>query len=373
MRDFASALYLGLRHGRDELTPWRSLTTGVPAALGQPRQARRVARDVAALQGCERATLAPSTLHAFWDLFGMLGTRDTAVLVDGGAYPIARWGAERPAACGGVVRAFRHHDLEALARQLDAAARDGRQPIVVSDGFCPTCGEAAPIHGVVTAARRHRALVVIDDTQALGVLGRDPGPAAPLGREGGGMLQHTRTFGGDIVLVGSMAKGFGVPLTVVSGSRDLIERFERESETRVHCSPPSAAALYAAVHALAINRRAGDALRRRLVLLLRRFRERARARGLALEGGLFPVQSFGGLSFSGIRAVHRRLLQSGVRTVLARSRHDSSARVNFLVTARHTTADIDRAVEQLADAVCCWQRAPRGVGADHGMRVRELP
>ena len=373
MRDFASALYLGLRHGRDDLARWTALTTGAPAALREPRLARRVARDVAALQGCERGTVAPSTLHAFWDLFGILRSRTTAVLVDGGAYPIARWGAERPAACGGVVREFAHHDVDALTRQLETAANGGRRLIVVSDGFCPSCGEAAPIRGLVTAARRHGALVVIDDTQALGVFGRDPGPAAPLGLEGGGMLQHTRTFGGDIVLVSSLAKAFGAPLTVVSGSRDLIDRFEREGDTRVHCSPPSAAVLHAAARAIEVNRRGGDALRLRLALLVRRFRERARARGLTLGGGLFPVQAFGGLSFSGMRAVHRRLLQSGVRTVFARSRHDSSAQVNFLVTARHTTADIDRAVEQLADAVCCWQRAPRAVGVDHGMRMRELP
>jgi 8-amino-7-oxononanoate synthase len=73
--NFTSALYLGLRHPSWSLRPWAQLTTGAPAALAPPPGARMVADMLAALQGCERAALAPSTLHLFWDLFGMVGSR----------------------------------------------------------------------------------------------------------------------------------------------------------------------------------------------------------------------------------------------------------------------------------------------------------
>ena len=96
MLDFSSALYLGLRHPSRSLAPWDRLTTGTPAALGEPPAAGRVAAALAGLQGSEAAVLARSTLHAFLDCFAVLGGPARPVLVDGGAYPIARWGRWRP-------------------------------------------------------------------------------------------------------------------------------------------------------------------------------------------------------------------------------------------------------------------------------------
>ena len=71
MLDFTSALYLGLRHPLGSSRPWAALSLGRPAALQPPPGAGALARELAALQGCEAATLLPSTLHLFWDLFGL--------------------------------------------------------------------------------------------------------------------------------------------------------------------------------------------------------------------------------------------------------------------------------------------------------------
>src|SRR5262245_42342867 len=70
MIDLTRSLYLGLRHPRSTLDDWDGLTSGVPAALGEPGPALAVARDLAGLLGVERASLGTSTLHLFWDLFG---------------------------------------------------------------------------------------------------------------------------------------------------------------------------------------------------------------------------------------------------------------------------------------------------------------
>jgi 8-amino-7-oxononanoate synthase len=80
--DFTTALYLGLRHPSDALAPWARLTTGVPAALREPRAATAVGAAVAALQGCERGAVAASTLHLAWDLMGMLAGEGTWIYLD---------------------------------------------------------------------------------------------------------------------------------------------------------------------------------------------------------------------------------------------------------------------------------------------------
>ena len=99
MLDFTSALYLGLRH-----------PSAVPRAMGPTHEraagcithdseSRMLAQALANLVGCARATLGSSTLHLFWDLFGMLDRRQ-AIYMDAGVYPIGRWGVERAAARG---------------------------------------------------------------------------------------------------------------------------------------------------------------------------------------------------------------------------------------------------------------------------------
>jgi 8-amino-7-oxononanoate synthase len=168
--DFSSALYLGLRHASRSLRPWAQLTIGAPAALTAPPGARTVADALAALQGCERGTLVPSTLHLFWDLLGMLPSHGVKVHMDAGLYPIARWGIERAAARSVPVRSFPHHDAEALWRQLKRDAHRHVRPVVVTDGFCPDCGRVAAIAAYLESVRAFGGQLILDDTQALGVL-----------------------------------------------------------------------------------------------------------------------------------------------------------------------------------------------------------
>ena len=59
--------------------PWTQLTTGRPAALEPAPEAVVLAQDLAQLLGCERAVLAPSTLHLFWDLFDVLACDRIAI------------------------------------------------------------------------------------------------------------------------------------------------------------------------------------------------------------------------------------------------------------------------------------------------------
>jgi len=349
MLDFTSSLYLGLRHPSRSLQPWSQFTTGVPAALAAPPDSQQVAQAVAWLQGCERGTLGTSTLHLFWDLFGMLAGQKVSIYVDAGAYPIARWGVER-AACRGVPAAtFAHHDPQALRSLLRRNAWQRLRPLVVADGFCPGCASSAPLLAYLDCARAFGGRLILDDTQALGIFGHSPGPDAPYGRGGGGMLPWHRIAGPDVLVVSSLAKAFGAPVAIVSGERKTVESFELNSETRVHCSPPSVATIRTVEHALEVNRDYGDALRLHLADLVTRFRHRAAEGGFNFSGGLFPVQTLASSPSIDPVALHQRLLDRGIRTVLHYARNGQGPRVSFLITARHVFGEIDRAVEVLAN------------------------
>lgn len=340
MLDFTSCLYLGLRHESDALPAWPSLSTGRPAALEDPPGARRIARKLAELQGCEAASMAPSTLHLFWDLFGHLADRGASFYVDSGVYPIARWGVERAAGRAAQVHTFRHHDAEHLRRLLKGGSRGW--PIVVADGFCPGCGGVAPLIEYAAAAGES-GLLVIDDTQALGILGERGKPGSPYGSGGGGSLRWHALSSPQVVAISSLAKAFGAPVAVVAGGARLIHDYESWSDTRVHCSPPTVAVLNAAERALSINQAEGDSRRRMLARLVRSFRCRLRAGGISLESGLFPIQTIRTTREISPLRLHDRLLESGVSAILRRGARGEGPRLSFILTASHSPADVERA------------------------------
>ncbi|WP_437534872.1 aminotransferase class I/II-fold pyridoxal phosphate-dependent enzyme [Sorangium sp. So ce726] len=351
MLDFTSALYLGLTHPSSTLGAWASLTTGRPAALGLPPEAEHAAEALAALCGCERATLAPSTLHLFWDLLGVLAARPIDIHADAGVYAVGGWGVERAAALGARVHVVPHFDAEALEENLAGRAPGAPPPVVVTDGFCTDCGRAAPLRDYLAAVRARGGIVVVDDTQMLGVLGGGPTRASPFGVGGGGSLRwHGLAGAAGVILASSLAKGFGVPGAVLAGSRAAVARFERESATRVYTSPPSMALVRAVERALAENRERGAALRRRLADNVALFQARLRRHGFRAAGRIFPVQPIAGFAGAAAQALHARLADLGVRAVLAGGACAEGPRVVFVITALHPASAIARAASALGRA-----------------------
>jgi 8-amino-7-oxononanoate synthase len=344
--DFSSSLYLGLRHGSRLLPAWTELSAGKPAAMAEPTGALRVGRTLAALQGCEDAVLAPSTLHLFWDLLAMLARdRPAAIFIDSGSYPIARWGAERARLQGTVVSRFRHHDVEALRSQM---RRTLVRPIVVGDGICPGCGRMAPVGEYARAVEEQGGMLVIDDTQALGLLG-ERATRHPWGEGGGGSLRYHGVAGSRVLVVSSFAKAFGVPVAALSGGVAAVRQFVERSETRLHCSPPSVPVILAAERALRLNARIGDALRDSLLRRIRQLRAGLRDLGLEVERGLFPMQTLEPSSGVDPAALYARLRARGIATVLRAARRGEAARLTFILTAAHAAADIDAALSAVAE------------------------
>jgi 8-amino-7-oxononanoate synthase len=373
--DFTSSLYLGLEHPSAAVAPWRRLTSGAPAALAEPEGAVELAAALADLIGGERALLMPSTLHLFVDFFTS-ALSNAALFWDEALYPVARWGIELAARRGVPAAPLPH-----LGEGLDAAwfARHtppGRRPVIVTDGFCTGCGREAPLGRYVEAVRRRSGLVVIDDTQALGLFGASPSLEDPFGVDGGGSLRRQNLAGAPIVVGASLAKSFGVPLAVVTGPARVIAAFAERSAMRSHTSPPSAPLIHAGRAALALSARGGGDLRRRLARRIDEFRRAAAAMGRATAGGVFPVQSVMGDLDDGemdadpgdetLRA-HEALEVLGVRTVITRPACRRRRALTFVLRANHRRDELEHALRALSTTV-----RPRHPRAHFPYFVRQL-
>jgi 8-amino-7-oxononanoate synthase len=310
-----------------------------------------VASALAKLQGCERATLLPSTLHLFFDLFEVLRREGMRLYIDAGAYPIARWGAERAASRGAPLRQFPHYDPISAQHMIEQDSASGLRPVILADGFCPHCGRAAPLPEYLRCVIRDRGYVVLDDTQALGIWGQAPGELSPYGSGGGGSLRLHNISSPSIILGSSLAKGFGVPLAVLGGGGELISQFVQGSETRVHSSQPSAAVLHAARHALLVNTARGDAIRRHLAELVTRFRKQNRRVGLGGPRGIFPAQAVASYPHSDPVRLQQMLHAAGVRTLVVRDREAHANKLLFVFNGLHRIEDVDQATDILAATV----------------------
>lgn len=356
MPDFTSALYLGLTHAHRHLKEWNQLSLGRPAFLEEPPGADQVALGLSQLQGAEASVLLPSTLHLFVDVFECFATAGCAIYLDNANYPITRWGAERAILRGIPVRSFARHNPRDLFRQLTQGASDGLRPLVVADGICPATGQVAPLGEYLDIVRHFGGLLLIDDTQALGLLGRNPDERKPYGSGGGGVAGYLGLRGADLLVGASLAKAFGVPIAALSGSGHLIQRFKAQSLSRLHCSPPSVAVIHAAARALGANNRYGDELRAQLVENIRRFRRGLEQAGVAVTGGLFPLQTLGALPGISAAGLHQILMQQQISALLLKARADSPARLGFVITARHSARDIDTCVKCLAITLNSYSR-----------------
>lgn len=348
MLDLTSSLYLDLRHPSHLLAPWTRLTNGKPAMLDPPPRAATIAGALAALQGCRSGMLFPSTLHLFFDLFEGLQQEGVRVYVDSGAYPIARWAVQRIAALGVPVRHFRHFDAAAAREVMAEDAGSERRPVILADGYCVSCGRHAPLRAYLDAVMPRRGYVVVDDTQALGIWGEHPGPGRPYGAGGGGSLRWSAIRSPRLILGSSLAKGFGVPVAVLSGSATIVRRLEQSGRTRAHSSPPSAAVLSAAARALAINARSGDILRRRLGATVMSFRDRLEDAGICAQRGLFPLQALGLSRHADPVWLQRYLSARGIETVVVTGCDGVSPQLVFALNVRHRPRDIARCAATLA-------------------------
>ncbi len=315
--DFTSSLFLGWRHPAGALPPWSSLTTGIPAVLGEPVAAQQVAAAVAATHGAPAGVVARSTLHALTDILGVLPGPGDVVAIDAAGYPITRLAALAAAAKGATVRTYPHH------RPGRLRAPPGRRLFVVTDGWCPGCDRPAPLPDL-------DATVIVDDTLAFGVLDSMP-------------------WTDGVVRVASLAKAYGAPLAVITGSSGVISWLARDGGNRMHSSPPPAADLAAALTALGDVR--GNRLRReRLWTNVRCLRNALRGMGFRPVGRPFPLVSIDMPSPAEAYRWWRRLSARGVRTVVQRPLCRPGVVLSLLVRADHTSHDLDLLVDGIGRA-----------------------
>ena len=238
--------------------------------------------------------------------------------------------------CKAQRKIYPHSDMAALDEILRDSS-SARTRMVVTDGVFSMEGDIARLPDIVQLARKHDAVVVVDDSHGTGVLGqRGRGTPEHFGLEGE-VHVITSTLG---KALGGAAGGF------TAGTAELVDYLVQRSRPQLFSNalPPTvAASALAAVQYLETH----PELVTRLHENARYFRQALRERGfepLAGETPIVPVIL--GQTAKAIQ-VSQMLLDEGVFVtgfgypVVPKGQ----ARVRCQLSAAHTRADLDEALE----------------------------
>ena len=235
---------------------------------------------------------------------------------------------------------FGHGDVADLEARLAAAANSKRRKLIVSDGTFSMDGDLCPLPGLVTAALRHDAWLMIDDAHGCGVYGAG----------GCGVVDPAVHGTQDVpILVGTLGKAFGTAGAFVAGEETLIETLIQRARNYIYTTAMPAAVAVATLESLRIAR-AEEWRRERLRELVARFRAGAGELGLKLLPSSTPIQPL--LVGESRAALHlsaaldaKGLLVPAIRppTVPA-----GTARLRITFSSLHEPADVDRLLSALS-------------------------
>src|SRR5271154_5755905 len=236
------------------------------------------------------------------------------------------------------IHVFPHKDFaaaEKILAELDGAS--GRK-LLISDGVFSMDGDIGPLPGLVEAAERHGAIMMVDDAHSSGVLGR----------EGRGTIDHFGLHGRVHIQVGTLSKAIGGLGGYVCGSRDLIDFLYARARPFLFSTshPPAVAAACLA---------AFDVLEQEPELIenlwnnTRFFKAALSEAGFDTGASETPITPIMVGEAGRAHAFSRALFEEGLLAtgIGFPTVPEGRARVRTIVTATHTREMLDRAAEIL--------------------------
>jgi len=231
---------------------------------------------------------------------------------------------------------YANNDMAELeARLLEAA--DCRYRLIVTDGVFSMDGHIANLHAICDLADRHDALVMVDDSHAVGFMGQN----------GRGTHEHCGVMGRVDIITGTLGKALGgASGGYTAGRREIIAWLRQRS--RPYLFSNTLAPVIAATSLTVLDLiRDEPGLRDRLNDNARYFRQAMTAAGFSLIPGEHPIipVMLGDAVLA--QRMAARLLEHGVYVVGFSFPvvPKGQARIRTQMSAAHTREQLGRAVE----------------------------
>ena len=232
---------------------------------------------------------------------------------------------------------YPHRDMAALDALL-AQSGSARRRLIVTDTVFSMDGTVAPLADLCELARKHRAILMVDEAHATGVFGV----------RGSGLVEETGCADGVHVRVGTLSKALAAAGGFVAGHADMIHWLRHKARAWIFSTahPPAvAAAATCAIGLLA------EEPHRRQELFVRAAGLRAllSQAGLDVAGATTQIVPIVVGSAGGAVAVSTRLAEAGlfVPAIRPPSVPEGKSLVRVSLSWHHTADDVGRLVSTI--------------------------
>jgi glycine C-acetyltransferase len=236
---------------------------------------------------------------------------------------------------------YRNRDMADLEAQLQHAAT-ARRRMIVTDGVFSMDGYLAPLAEICELAERYDALVLVDDSHAVGFIGAT----------GAGTPEHFGVQDRVDIVTGTLGKALGgASGGYVSARAEVVELLRQRSRPYLFSNAVAPAVVAGSLAALE-QVAASDALRETLLRNTGLFRLRMTEEGFHVLPGAHPIcpVMFGDASLAGRMA--EAMLEQGVYVVAFSFPvvPRGAARIRVQLSAAHTEEDVDTCVRAFVAA-----------------------
>jgi glycine C-acetyltransferase len=236
---------------------------------------------------------------------------------------------------------YANGDMDELEARLREAA-DARYRLIATDGVFSMDGYLAQLDTICDLGERHDALVMVDDSHAVGVVGAG----------GRGTHEHHDVIERIDILTGTLGKAIGgASGGYVSGRREIIELLRQRSRPYLFSNSLAPPVVGASLRALELIESSHE-LRDRLRDNTARFRAKMTELGFDLLPGEHPIVPVMVGDEVAAASLSAKLVELGVYAVsfsfpvVPRG----TARIRTQMSSAHTPEDLDFAADQFAAA-----------------------
>ncbi len=335
--------YLGLSSNpevmaaaREALDKWGYGLSSVRFICGTQAIHKDLEAAVTNFLGTEDTILYTSCFDANGGLFESLLTAEDAVISDELNHASIIDGIRL---CKAQRYRYKHSDMADLEEKLKEA-QDARFRLVATDGVFSMDGDIAKLDKLCDLADKYDALIMVDDSHAVGFLGS----------KGRGSHEYCGVLGRMDIITGTFGKALGgASGGYISGRKEIIEMLRQRSRPYLFSNTLAPTIVAASLKTIELLTETTE-LRDRLEANTKYFRTNMTARGFNIRPGNHPIVPIMLGDAVLAQKMATSLLEKGVYVVgfFYPVVPMEQARIRVQLSALHTKEDLDFAMEQFS-------------------------
>jgi glycine C-acetyltransferase len=337
--------YLGLANhpaivaaAHEALDKWGYGLASVRFICGTQSIHKQLEERISEFLGTEDTILYSSCFDANGGLFETLLEQEDAVISDELNHASIIDGIRL---CKAQRLRYRNGDMADLDARLKEA-QSARTRLIATDGVFSMDGYLAKLPEICDLAEKHKALVMVDDSHAVGFMGKS----------GRGTHEHLGVMGRVDIITGTLGKALGgASGGYTSGRKEIIDLLRQRSRPYLFSNSVAPAIVAASIKVLDLLTETHE-LRERLFANTKLFRERMSSIGLQIVPGEHPIVPV--MLGDAVLATRMAdlLLQKGVYAIGFSYPvvPQGKARIRVQVSAAHTHEELEFAVEKFSES-----------------------